>query len=103
MQRLDFLRFNQKKVRAENYKDLQDAAKIHKINNENGIEFNLANTGRRFILPATFIGGPRSMHQLYHDSMALVGYYGKPDCFITMTRNPRWPELCKLKYIIIKQ
>ena len=61
MQRFDFLRFNQKKVRAENYKDLQDAAKIRKINNENGIEFNLANTGRRFILPATFIGGPRSI------------------------------------------
>jgi hypothetical protein len=98
MHRLNFLRFNQKRVRAENYKDLQDAVRIHNINNENGITLNLANTGRRFILPSTFIGGPRSMHQLYHDAMALVRYYGKPDCFITMTCNPKWPELGKLKF-----
>ena len=37
------------------------------------------------------------MHQLYQDSLALIRKFGKPDLFITMTCNPAWPEICKLK------
>jgi hypothetical protein len=33
------------------------------------------------------------MSQLYHDAMAIVRNCGKPDLFITMTCNPRWPEI----------
>ncbi|MBW0498906.1 hypothetical protein O181_038621 [Austropuccinia psidii MF-1] len=49
--------------------------------------------GKRIILPSTFIGGTRSILQLYQDAMALVKLYGKPSLFITMTANPRWPEI----------
>jgi hypothetical protein len=33
------------------------------------------------------------MHMLYQDSMAIVRHFGKPDLFITMTCNPKWPEI----------
>nr|XP_027108801.1 uncharacterized protein LOC113728613 [Coffea arabica] len=49
--------------------------------------------GRRTILPASFIGGPRDMKRRYLDAMALVQKYGKPDIFLTMTCNPMWKEI----------
>jgi PIF1-like helicase/Helitron helicase-like domain at N-terminus len=33
------------------------------------------------------------MRQQYHDAMAIICAYGKPDLFITMTCNPNWPEI----------
>ena len=33
------------------------------------------------------------MQQLYQDSMAIVREFGKPDLFVTVTCNPRWPEI----------
>ena len=33
------------------------------------------------------------MQQNYQDAMAIVRHYGKPDLFITMTCNPKWPEI----------
>ena len=50
-------------------------------------------TGRPVILPATFGGSPRALHQAYLDSMAIVARYGKPDFFLTITANPSWPEI----------
>ena len=49
--------------------------------------------GKIVILPSTFIGSPRNMMQLYQDSMAIVGKFGKPDLFITITCNPQWREI----------
>ena len=49
--------------------------------------------GRKVILPASFIGGPRDMRRRYLDAMALVQKYGKPDIFLTMTCNPMWKEI----------
>ena len=44
-------------------------------------------------LPSSFVGGPRWHNQLYHDDMAITRALGKPDLFITMTCNPKWPEI----------
>lgn len=52
-----------------------------------------AAVGKPIILPATFGGSPRALHQAYLDSMALVARFGKPDYLITMTANPTWPEI----------
>ncbi|XP_021719079.1 uncharacterized protein LOC110686798 [Chenopodium quinoa] len=52
-----------------------------------------ANVGRRVILLATFIGGPRDLKKRYLNTMSLVQRFGKPDLFITMTCNPNWPEI----------
>jgi len=49
--------------------------------------------GRRIILPTSFIGCPRDMRRRYLDAVALVKRFGKPDIFLTMTCNPRWPEI----------
>ena len=54
---------------------------------------DLSNIGTQTILSATFTGGPREMRQQYHDSMAIVRAHSKPDIFITMTCNLRWPEV----------
>ena len=51
------------------------------------------NVGQRIILPSSFTGGPRQMHKLYQDGMAIVRVFGKPDLFITITCNPNWPEI----------
>ncbi|CAG2215733.1 unnamed protein product [Mytilus edulis] len=45
------------------------------------------------ILPSSFTGSSRCMHQLYQDAMSIVRKFGKPDLFITFTCNPNWPEI----------
>src|SRR5439155_27208386 len=51
------------------------------------------NVGQRIILPSSFTGSPQQMHKLYQDRMAIVRVFGKPDLFITITCNPKWPEI----------
>ena len=51
--------------------------------------------GKRVLLPATFGGSPRDLHQCYLDAMAIVAKFGRPDFFITMTANPNWAEVQK--------
>jgi hypothetical protein len=69
-------------MNAESYKKLKKS-----LENEN------PSMGKHVILPSTFIGGPRSMSQLYQDLMAICRKYGPPSLFITMTTNPEWPEI----------
>lgn len=83
-QRLQFLRHNQKKLRADVYKNLQTAV-------TQGDSTKVI--GTRVILPSSFTAGPRYMNQLYQDAMALTRVHGKPDLFITFTCNPTWPEI----------
>jgi len=84
-ERLQFLRREQKALRADCYQDLRDA-----IVDGDG---DPSNVGRRIILPSTFTGGPRYMHERQQDAMTYVRKYGHPDLFITMTCNPNWPEI----------
>jgi len=45
------------------------------------------------ILPSSFLGSPRNMLQNYQDAMSIVSRYGTPDVFVTLTCNPKWPEI----------
>ncbi|CAN1306101.1 ATP-dependent DNA helicase PIF1 [Linum perenne] len=45
------------------------------------------------ILPATYVGSPRYMKQLYLDGIAVCQFFGNPDLFITFTCNAQWPEI----------
>ncbi|KAK9139056.1 hypothetical protein Scep_008737 [Stephania cephalantha] len=83
--RLDYIRLNQKQIRAELYQGIIDSIEIS--------ERNGSQIGRRVILPASFIGGPRDMRKRYMDAMSLVQRFGKPDIFLTMTCNPKWKEI----------
>ena len=86
-QRLNFLRMHQKDLRAEIYQGLYDA--VHDPEKK----FDGKDIGKRVILPSSYQGSPRAMHQNYLDAMAIVRKYGKPDYFITMTASPGWSEI----------
>ncbi|XP_075469185.1 uncharacterized protein LOC142502199 [Ascaphus truei] len=83
-ERLLYIRLHQKKLRVDQYIHLRDAV---------GNDGNVDNIGKMFILPATFTGSPRHMHEYAQDAMAYVRAYGRPDFFITFTCNPAWPEI----------
>ena len=82
-ERLNFLRHNQKKLWAEQYIHLQDAM---------ASDQNPEDIGEMIILPSSFTGSSRYMHEYTWDSMTYVQNYGRPDLFITFTCNPNWPE-----------
>ncbi|KAG3121359.1 hypothetical protein PI125_g344 [Phytophthora idaei] len=54
---------------------------------------DLHDTGIHTILSSKFPGGVCYMRQQYYDSMAIVRQFGKPDLFITVTTNPKCPEI----------
>lgn len=85
-ERLTYIRLNQQQLRSEEYIHLRDA-----INTDG----NVNNVGRMTILPATYIGSPRHMHEYAQDAMSYVRKYGRPDLFITFTCNPQWIEIKK--------
>ncbi|KAG5524656.1 hypothetical protein RHGRI_031361 [Rhododendron griersonianum] len=83
--RLDYFKNHQREIRADLYQGIVDTV--------NKGETQASNIGTRIILPGSFLGGPRDMRKRYLDAMALVGKYGKPDLFLTMTCNPNWKEI----------
>ncbi|KAF8801157.1 hypothetical protein BYT27DRAFT_7047348, partial [Phlegmacium glaucopus] len=85
---LNWIKHHQKDLRAEVYSGLRDAVLGDRDNN-----INLAEHGRRIILPSSFIGSEHHMMQLFQDSMAICRAFRKPDIFLTMTANPNWPEI----------
>ena len=100
-QRLEYQKQNQKALRADTYKSVKDATeeRLRDMENlaprEDGIyrdDHRPAMIGRK-ILCSSFQGGPRWYNAKFQDAMAIVRKYGKPDYFITMTCNPKWPEI----------
>ncbi|XP_044735689.1 uncharacterized protein LOC123297922 [Chrysoperla carnea] len=89
-ERMLYIRLNQKKLRTEEYIHLRDA-----IMNDGNID----DIGTMVILPSSYIGSPRHMHEYTQDAMTYVRKYGRPDLFITFTCNSSWPEIKEqLKY-----
>ena len=54
---------------------------------------DLAMLGTPVLMPASFVGSAQWYRALYHDAMALPAHFGRPDIFLTMTCNPKWPEI----------
>uniref|UniRef100_A0A182EZY9 Helitron_like_N domain-containing protein n=2 Tax=Onchocerca ochengi TaxID=42157 RepID=A0A182EZY9_ONCOC len=86
-ERLLFIRLNQTKLRSEEYIHLRDAV----VN-----DGNTTNIGRLTILPSSYAGSPRHMHEYVQDAIAYVRQYGRPDLFITFTCNPAWDDIQNL-------
>jgi hypothetical protein len=84
-ERLRYIRYNQAKLRSEEYIHLRDAI-IGNID-EN---LNTNDIGTACILPSSYIGSPRSMQEYIQDAMTYVRHYGRPDYFVTFTFNPKW-------------
>ena len=49
--------------------------------------------GRRVVLPSSHAGSERAMRAAFMDAMAVTGRFKKPHLFLTMTTNPKWPEI----------
>jgi hypothetical protein len=58
-------------------------------------EDTLQNVGTQTYLPQIHKGSPRYYTQLYQDAMAMVVKVGRPTIFVTVTCNPKWPEIRK--------
>ncbi|XP_049315830.1 uncharacterized protein LOC125779235 [Bactrocera dorsalis] len=87
-ERLRFIRYNQQKLRSEEYIHLRDAI----VGNIDG-NLNPNDIGNAFILPSSYIGSPRNMQEYIQDAMTYVRNYGRPDLFITFTCNPNWEDI----------
>ncbi|KAF8758703.1 Helitron helicase-like domain at N-terminus [Rhizoctonia solani] len=83
--RLLWLRNNQSSLRVELYSGLCDALLSDNLTRGEQVG--------RYILPSSYYGGPRQMAESYQDAMAISRYLGGPQLFITMTANPKWPEI----------
>jgi hypothetical protein len=83
-ERLSFIRNNQSTLRVSKYAKINSA-----------VDF-VPKTGKRVVLPSTFVGSKRYMDQLYFDGIAISAAVGFPDLFITFTCNPNWPEITQL-------
>ncbi|XP_054719277.1 uncharacterized protein LOC129228620 [Uloborus diversus] len=83
-ERLRYIELNQRKLRVDEYVHLGDA-----LRNDGNVE----DIGKLTILPSSFTGGPRYMHERTQDAMTYVRSYGRPDLFITFTCNPTWNEI----------
>lgn len=49
--------------------------------------------GKIVVLPSSFTGGPRYMHERAQDPMTYVYHYSRPDLFIMFTCNTKWIEI----------
>lgn len=83
-ERLNYIRYHQRKLRSEEYIHLRDA-----INTDG----NVNDIGQMIILPSSYTGSPRHMHEYSQDAMSYVRRDGRPDLFIRFTCNPQWTEI----------
>jgi hypothetical protein len=79
-----WIREHQKELRAELYSGVVDA--LHEGANANSI-------GKKVILPASFMSGPRFMQKNLQNVLALLRKFRGSDLFITFTANPCWCEV----------
>lgn len=87
--RLNYLKYNQSKLRASLYSGLEDAMTAADGN------IDVSELGRRYILPSSHYGSPRHMYQCLQDSLALARFFKKIDLFVTVTCNPKWEEILR--------
>ena len=69
-----------------NKNEVQEWTKIEKNN-------SASDFGKLFVLPSIHIGSDRYMRQKMHEIIAISNCIGHPDVFITLRRNPHWPEI----------
>ncbi|XP_071941100.1 uncharacterized protein [Antedon mediterranea] len=84
-ERLQYLRREQKSLRADSYQNFRDSILAE--------DSDPRTVGQRIILPSSYTGGPRYMHERQQDSITYIRAYGRPSLFITTTTNPKWKEI----------
>ncbi|XP_064625953.1 uncharacterized protein LOC135486783 [Lineus longissimus] len=84
-ERLHYIRREQKALRADSYSELRDSILRQ--------DADPSSIGQRIVLPSSYTGGPRYMHERQQDAITYVRLFGKPSLFITTTTNPKWPAI----------
>jgi hypothetical protein len=87
-ERLLWQRNNQATIRVDTYANLHLAYAGAQAAGE-----TMPSCGRTVVLSRSFMGGPRDTANRFHDAMAVIRATRRPSLFITMTCNPRWPEI----------
>ncbi|XP_057415282.1 uncharacterized protein LOC130710142 [Lotus japonicus] len=86
--RLNYIRLNQNTIRKDFLSGIEDAITRG--------DTDSSTLGSRIFLPSSFTGGRRYMFDNCQNAMAICGTYGYPDLFLTMTCNPKWPEIDRI-------
>jgi len=86
--KLNWARTHQHTLISKLYQGLQDATVHDRHDGE-----DVGPLGCKLILPSSHVGSPRFMIQLFQDAMAICRYFHKPDLFLTITANPKWPKI----------
>ncbi len=84
--RLNYIKTNQGKLRADQYTELAAAVELNP-------QLNQTQVGTRVILPSSFSGSTRHMQAACQDALAVNRHFKGADLFITMTANPNWQEI----------
>ena len=74
----------QHSIRSSHFAAVDDAIDRHEL---------LGHVGTPVWMPASFVGSAKWYRGLFHDAMMLPTRFDFPDLFITMTCNPKWPEI----------
>ncbi|KAF6157515.1 hypothetical protein GIB67_004453 [Kingdonia uniflora] len=82
--RFRYVRLNQNNLRSELYGALTDIVTADLDPNQ---------IGQRVVLPSSHTGSARSMYEIYQDSLPITRFNSHPDIFLTITANPKWPEI----------
>jgi len=88
-ERLSFIKNNQSNLRVDKYINLCEQV-------SSGSDNNGSQRGKRVVLPSSFIGRRRFMHQLYFDEMTICSTVGFLYLFATCTCDPKWPKIVRL-------
>ena len=96
-QRLFWQEQNQKALRADSYtnvRTLVDNRRLELATRGDQLfrDDQSLRTGVK-ILSRAFVGSPRWYHMHFLDAMAICREHGRPEFFVTMTCNPKWPEI----------
>jgi len=79
--RLHYIRTHQKEICKESYSNISKVLQSKAI--EMGVQVK-----KQIMLPTSFTGGPRNLHESFMDAMTIVNEVGRPDLFLTFTCNP---------------
>ena len=83
---VNYLRVHQSNLHVKRYKGLTDY-----LNNRADRESLTMVTA--VILPSSFIGSPSAQKHNYQGALCITGKFKQPTLFLTMTCNPKWPEI----------
>lgn len=86
--RLDWVRLNQDKLKAQSYTCL-----VNFLNRAKRTLKLVDAVSKYIVVPSTFRASVRNMRQKCLDALAIVRDFGGPDVFITLTANPNWKEI----------